>query len=581
MKTNFGSALDPNNVLDYYPRPQLKRDSFLNLNGYWYYTISKSKTSEDFNKKILVPFSPEAPLSEANHILQPDEFLIYYKKIELPHDFNKGRLHLHFGAVDQVSEIYINNNFVYKNIGGYLPFSIDITPYVDGFTFEIKVIVSDVTDTSYHLTGKQRLYPGGIFYTPQSGIWQTVWLESVPTEYIKDLKMTTNIDEVSIEFDIDRTENGVVDVEVYFENRLVGKKTTWDKTFKVYLDERHLWHPHHPNLYDIKISFKDDKIKSYIGLRKVETKLYKGKMYVYLNHEPILLNGLLDQGYFPDGLLTPPTYEAIKDDILYMKSLGFNTIRKHIKVEPYYFYEQCDRIGMLVIQDMINGGIIKNMVAHHVLNIFGVHINDKRYSLFGRKDEIGRSLFINDLKKMIDYLKNVTSIIVWVPFNEAWGQFDSKSVYELIKKQDPTRLVDHASGWADQKIGDFHSRHVYFVPIRFKEKHAKKRVLALTEFGGFSLPIKNHHYNPNKVFGYKKFYEVNHLKQAYQKLYLESILPEIKKGLSVLIYTQLSDVEDEINGLITYDRKVKKMETSFVYEINMQLYDAFSLNFKE
>lgn len=580
MLTKYGKSFDENNVLPNYPRPQLRRNSYLNLNGYWDYTITKDKHKRTYEGKILVPFSPESILSKVNRTLAIDEYLIYQKQVKLESGFKKDKVIIHFGAVDQMCEIYIEQILIHKNIGGFMPFSIDITPYITGDTFEIVVVCKDYTETSYHLNGKQRIKRGGIFYTAQSGIWQTVWLESVHENYLKDIKMTPNIDEGSIMFDLDKTGNERIDVNVLFMGRMVGSIQTDNPSFKVMLDEVHLWNVDSPHLYDIHIKYGLDEITSYIGLRKIERKLHKGKMMVFLNNEPILLNGVLDQGYFPDGLLTPPSYDAIKDDILYMKELGFNFIRKHIKVEPYYFYEQCDRLGMLVAQDMINGGTMKNVIFHHALNLIGIHLPDRLAFLFGRRHKKGRELYMKDLKIMLDYLKNVTSIISWVPFNEGWGQFDAKRIATLVKAIDKTRLIDHASGWSDQGGGDFKSRHIYFKKVRFSKRGSQKRVLALTEFGGYSLPIENHRFNTKKVFGYRIFKTKEELKQAIEKLYLENILPQIKKGLSVLVYTQLSDVEDEVNGFITYDREIKKIDSTFMKTINEKLTVEFEKHFK-
>ncbi len=574
LLTPYGKNIDPNNLLSDYPRPQLKRNSYLNLNGYWFYDITQGERPSTFNKTILVPFSPETYLSTVNKILMPSETLFYYREVFLPKDFKKDSLIIHFGAIDQTSEIYINDEYVYKHIGGYTPFSIDITKYISGNSFTILIKVTDLTDTSYHLVGKQRIKRGGIFYTPQSGIWQTVWLESVPKDYIKSLKMKTDINGY-IDFFVDKTGSLDIDVKVYFNSMLVGNIITKNDNFTLNLSLVNLWSPENPNLYDIEISYGDDSITSYIGLRKVERKMLNDKMLFFLNNEPYFVNGLLDQAYYPDGLLTPPSYEIIRDDIIKMKSLGFNMLRMHIKISPYKFYEYCDKIGMLVFQDMINSNAT-NIKLHHGLNLIGIHLNDRNHRLFGRKNEIGRRLYEKDLKVMIDYLYNVTSLITWVPFNEGWGQFDSIRITELLKNLDDTRLIDHASGWADQKVGDYCSRHIYFKKINFSKKDSKKRILALTEFGGYSYPIENHRFNPNKIFGYKIFNTKDELQKAYKNLLINEVKPQIKKGLSVLIYTQVTDVEDEVNGLLTYDRKLLKMDEDFLTSINQELQTEFN-----
>lgn len=580
LYTTWGESLNPDNVLQEYPRPQMKRDSYFNLNGYWHYAISDSKEANTHDGKILVPFSPESVLSGVSRVVAPEDYLFYYREVSLPDDFMKSQLILHFGAVDQICEVWVNDHYVGDHVGGFTSFHFDITAYVTTHQFSIKVRVKDVTDTSYHQTGKQRIKRGGIWYTPQAGIWQTVWLESVPKNYIQSLKLTSLYDDQQIKVQLDKVGNGAVNVEVYYKNELEGSAESDQSEIIVPIKHLYAWTPETPHLYDIKVIFGQDQVDSYIGMRHIERKKDSHGIYrFYLNHRPYFQSGVLDQGYYPEGLLTPPSDEAMVYDIEKMKEMGFNMLRKHIKIEPLRWYYHCDRLGMLVWQDMINGSEREDIIFHGLLANLGIHLKDDRYKLFGRQSEAGRNQFIIELKEMILQLQSFTSIITWVPLNEAWGQFDAVKVEKVVRNLDDTRLIDHASGWSDQWSGDYHSRHTYFTKIRFNKKHGKKRIIALTEFGGYSLPIEGHRFNDEEIFGYKKYVSQVKLEEAYVNLYKQQVIPQIQNGLSVLIYTQLTDVEDEINGLITYDRKIDKISAEKVKEINELVYIAFNTQF--
>ena len=564
-------------VLQEYPRPQLKRDSYLNLNGDWDFEISKNKTIQGYTKKIRVPFSPESVLSNVSETLGIDDYAFYRKTVELPKGFLKDRLILHFGAVDQTADIYINQNLVLTHVGGYVPFSIDITEYVVDSSFEISLRIQDLSDTSYHLTGKQRLTPGGIFYTAQSGIWQTVWLESVPKTYIEDLTLTPNYYDQSLSIKIHSRQLERVKVDVYFEEQFLFSQFFETRDFTLNMNPFYPWSPETPNLYRLHIQYGDDFVESYAGIRSFERKKTKnGTQQFYLNGKPYFQTGVLDQGYYSDGLLTPPSDQAMIDDILLMKQMGFNMLRKHIKMEPLRWYYHCDRLGMLVWQDMMSGTENKNVVFHHVLAILGIHLSDRFKGLFGRKNPIGRDLYEKDLDTMIRTLKNVPSICTWVPFNEAWGQFDTIRIHDKVKQLDPTRLIDHASGWSDHRNGDYHSRHIYFQPIRFKRRAARKRILALTEFGGYSLAIEGHRFNETSIFGYRVYKSESELETALDNLYSNVLTKQVRKGLSALVYTQLSDVEEEVNGFITYDRQKIKVDIDTMKAWNNHLIDLFN-----
>jgi hypothetical protein len=574
--------LNENNIpLSQYPRPQMKRESFINLNGYWDFAKEKSKSKPVFNKKILVPFSPETKLSGIEERVDPDDYIFYRRLVKLPENFNQGKVIIHFGAVDQVSELFINDKFVIKNTNGFLPFSADITEYIIDNEFEIRLIVNDFTNTKSNLIGKQRLKSGGIFYTPQSGIWQTVWLESVPENYLIDLKITPLFDKESVKLEFEVSGNENVEIEILDGDKSLNEVKTASKSIEIEIPNMKPWTPESPYLYNLKIKYSNDLVESYFEMRKFEHRVdNEGIHRFFLNNKPYLQNGVLDQGYYHDSLLTPPTDEAMIYDIQTMKDLGFNLLRKHIKIEPLRWYYYCDKLGMLVWQDMINGGNRKDIFFHGFLANIGVHLNDKYYCLFGRKDQSAKKEFIDNLIKMVYLLKNVTSISTWVPFNEAWGQFDALKIEQIVRGIDNQRLIDHASGWSDQSGGDYHSRHIYFTKINFKKKKSRKRILALTEFGGYSLPIKNHQFNEDKVFGYKMYSNKTELETALKKLYSEVLIPQIKQGLQVLVYTQLSDVEEEINGFLTYDREVLKVDKNFMTDLNQELFKCFNDQFQ-
>lgn len=580
LYTLWGEKIKSNNVLQEYPRPHMQRDSYMNLNGYWKYAISETEEIHTYDGEILVPFSPESVLSGVNRTVTPNDYLFYHREINLPNNFMRDRLILHFGAVDQICELWVDDQYVGKHIGGFTAFHFDITEYITSDSFSLTLRVQDLTDTSYHQTGKQRLQRGGIWYTPQSGIWQTVWLESVPNQYIQSVTVTSLFDKQQICVALDKSTSGPVEVSVYYDQILEAKVISEQDVIILTLQNFHPWTPETPNLYDINITFHSDHIQSYIGMRHIERKKDSQGIYrLYLNHHPYFQLGVLDQGYYPDGLLTPPSDEAMVYDIQKMKDMGFNMLRKHIKIAPARWYYHCDRLGMLVWQDMINGSERKDIILHGVLAHLGIHLADHRYSFFGRNNKLGREQFLLELQEMIHQLRSFTSIVTWVPFNEAWGQFNAKQAEEIIKKIDDTRLIDHASGWADQWSGDYHSRHTYFTKIKFRKKDARKRILALTEFGGYSLPIKEHIFNNDKIFGYKKYSSVADFEVAYRQLHQTQVIPQIDNGLSVLVYTQLSDVEDEVNGLITYDRKVDKLAVEKVKSINKLILRAFEKQF--
>ncbi len=554
-------------TLTEYPRPQLRRDSYIPLNGLWNYAITKNaKFPGRYDGRIVVPFSPESILSRVNKQIMPKDYLWYERKFNVKELKANSRLILHFGAVDQYARVFVNRKKVTSHTGGYLPFSVDITDMLVKGKNELHVLARDLSDTSYHCRGKQKLLRGGMFYTAQSGIWQSVWMEWVPDYYIKSLRITPLYEKSMVQLEI--TMNGrkeEADVPVWIqvtdkEQIIISKEESGNK-FLIPMPGFIPWSPENPYLYGLTVVVGEDKIDSYFAMRKVEVKKdEEGTLRIFLNDKAYFQNGVLDQGYWPDGLYTPPSDEAMVQDILAMKKLGFNMLRKHIKVEPLRWYYHCDKLGMLVWQDMVNGGDRYNMLfLGYLPNFFpkaADRIKDSRYSLFSRKNEKGRQEWQEDMVGTIEHLYNCPSIVVWVPFNEGWGQFDAKEAVDLIKKLDPTRLVDQASGWFDQKGGDFKSIHNYFRKLRIV---TEERAVVLSEFAGFACPVSDHMFSKN-IYGYKIYKNREDLEKALYKLYKEELPALIKKGLSAAVFTQLSDVEDEINGLMTYDRKVLKVE---------------------
>lgn len=559
MLTEFGEKIDKNCPLAEYPRPQFVRNSYINLNGCWKCEFSKSsELPSDFKTDITVPFSPETPISGVGRVLEPSEYLHYEKRFNIPSDFNKGRVFIHFGAVDQIADVYLNGVHVGSHSGGYTPFSFEITDNIKEGENRLNVTVRDFSDTKQYSRGKQKFNRGGIWYSPQSGIWQTVWLESTPKEYLHSVKITPDFDNEQVRFDFKA--DAEVLVSVYDGDMLIAE--TAEKVVRI--PNFKPWSPESPFLYNVVFSCGKDRVRSYFGMRKFSVgKDENGMPRLFLNNKPYFHNGLLDQGYYPDGFLTPPSNEAMEYDVKTVKKMGFNMLRKHIKIEPLLWYHYCDVNGILVWQDMVNGGG-KYGLEVSVLPFIGVNLDDTNYKTFKRTDASQRESYYKELREMLDALYNCPCIAVWVPFNEGWGQFDSAKAYKFIKEFDKTRVVDSTSGWHDRGVTDVISKHIYFTPIKVK---AGAKPYVLSEFGGFSHRVNGHTFN-NKMFGYKIYNSPESLAKAYKKTFEKVIIPQISKGLSATVYTQLTDVEDELNGLLTYDRKVVKIPVDILKKIN-------------
>ena len=561
LTTKWGEALDREHPLPEYPRPQLRRESFLNLNGVWQYAVSTLNSEpEEYDGDIVVPFPLESELSGVGRVLQPGEYLWYRREFTLPEDFNVGRVLLHFGAVDQCARVWVNGMDACTHTGGYLPFSADITDLLFEGENTLVVRVTDDTDRSYHTRGKQKLKPGGIWYSPVSGIWQTVWCESVPENYISSLFITPHLEDGSVELLVmgEGAVRAVIDGDAYdFE---AGTSAL------LKLREVRAWSPEEPYLYKLELAMGDDRVESYFAMRSVGIgEDRNGVKRLLLNGKPYFQNGLLDQGWWPDGLYTAPSDEALAFDIAAAKTMGFNMLRKHVKVEPLRWYYHCDRLGMLVWQDMPNGGGAYSALTVSAPLLTGSHSRDDKYSKFGRREEKGRDEFREELLDMVSHLYNAPSIVTWVIFNEGWGQFDSDKCAEAVLELDSSRILDRTSGWHDQGSGELRSIHLYFDDYKHKPDKLG-RCVVLSEFGGYTLPIDGHAW-PGKPFGYKKFDSQEKFRRALTLLYDGQIRPACMSGLAAAIYTQLTDVENELNGLITYDRRVIKLSPADIKRI--------------
>ena len=539
---------DDKTWMNEYPRPQLKRNSFISLNGLW-----KCNGND-----IIIPFSPQAKASCYEGEITDE--LIYQKSFSLPEHMIKSenRLLLHFGAVDQVCEVYLNKYYVGKHVGGYLPFTFDISLFIKKEN-QLTVIVHDDLNTIYPY-GKQTKQPQGMWYTAVSGIWQTVWLETVPQNYIKDVQITPHDHHLDL----------YVDTKLKYKVTIPVGDQIYEKTFNkkcVTIDlsdyDIHYWTVDHPYLYSIVIETATDQVESYFAMRTVTIEEINHKKRLCLNHQPIFIHAVLDQGYFPHGHFIPENPNGYSEDIIHMKELGFNALRKHIKIEPDLFYYYCDKLGMLVIQDMVNSGKYNFLKETLLPNVGFRHKKDTYHH-----DEKRKEIFKQHCLETINILHNHPSVIIYTIFNEGWGQFDSDELYHVLKNADETRLYDSTSGWFKQRYSDFDSIHMYFRNKQLKPKGDK--MLFLSECGGYVRKIEGH-YETRQSYGYGKAGNEKQLMKRIKKLYNKSVLSSIKDGLCGCVYTQLSDIEDELNGLYTFDRTVCKVNQEEMLEIKKQI----------
>jgi len=569
IKTAWAEKIDPNNVLPEYPRPIMERSDWQNLNGLWEYAIKVTGENEpkSFDGKILVPFAVESSLSGVQKSLGKENELWYKRTFTIPSAWNNKSILLHFGGVDWKTEIYLNDIKIGTHVGGYAPFCFDITPYLQKGEQKLVVKVWDPTSDGFQPRGKQVTKPEGIWYTPVSGIWQTVWLEPVNKKHIAAVKAIPDIDKNRITVTVsteNTTSSDIVEIIIKDGNKQIasGKKVA-GQNIDINIPNTKLWSPESPFLYDLEIRLLDDgktidEVKSYTAMRKISSKRdSNGIVRLQLNNKDYFQFGPLDQGWWPDGLYTAPTDEALLYDIKKTKDFGFNMIRKHVKVEPARWYTHCDRIGILVWQDMPNGDRSPQWQNRNYFN--GTELIRTPES---------EANFRQEWKDIMDFLISHPSIVVWVPFNEAWGQFKTEEIVEWTKAHDPSRLVNPASGGNHYHTGDMLDLHNYPGPEMYL--YDAERATVLGEYGGIGLPLKGHLWQPDKNWGYIQFKDSKEVTDEYIK-YAEELKKMIRSGFSAAVYTQTTDVEGEVNGLLTYDRKIVKIDEQRVRKVNLEI----------
>lgn len=567
LRTRYETELDRKNPYPEYPRPQFKRDSFYSLNGEWDFEISSAENIPDnLSGKILVPFPPESRLSGVEMTPDENEYLYYRRFFTLPQEFTGKRVILNFGAVDQLCTVFVNGKEVGHHEGGYIPFSFDITSLICDGENELSLKVTDRLDLAYPY-GKQTKKRGGMWYTPVSGIWQTVWLEAVPKNRIDAIKITPSLDSVKIEVSANNDKKILTLCESGEMFEFCGNEIV------ITPKEVHLWTPETPYLYRFTLECGEDKIESYFALRTISVEEVNGVSRLCLNGKPYLFNGLLDQGYYPDGIFLPGTINGFKDDILAVKAMGFNMLRKHIKVEPAIFYYLCDSLGMIVFQDMVNNSQFC-FFRDGVLPTIGVKSRSDTYL---HRDERSRRIFEQHARDTIAHLYNCPCIVYYTIFNEGWGQFCADQMYKKLKPLDESRIFDSTSGWFKRTLTDVESDHIYFKKIKVKPHKSKPSVIS--EFGGYAYRVDGHFFGEGS-YGYTSYDTAEKFAQAIEKLYSGEVADAVKKCVSALVYTQVSDVEDEINGFLTYDREVVKIAPERMMNINRALFSAFEKSTK-
>ena len=654
LTTVWGEALDPDHVWEDYPRPRMVRSACTMLNGIWSYGFTSGPDRpEQFDGTIVVPFSPESPLSGVNRQLQPDEFLWYERSVSVPAAGAGERCLLHFEAVDQSAVIYVNGREVMRHTGGYLPFTVDISGFLnrEDKEFTLAVRVQDLSDTSFHSRGKQKLQPGGMYYTAQSGIWQSVWMEVVPRHYLEDVLFETQPDLMTIQISLldnesdaeltaphtrsvrnggeycqgryeenpaenalraDRSDCTASDspapvtifvyeptdsfdgAEALYHTKPILTEQSGSRQLTLTIPRPRLWAPASPWLYPVEVRMGEDRVRTYLAVRTFGTaKGADGHMHVLLNGKPVFLNGILDQGYWPDGLYTAPSDDALQYDIEQMKALGFNMLRKHAKIECRRWYYHCDRLGMIVWQDMVNGGGNYSALLLTYLPT-GLCVpgprsrrqnNDRppvdgkarkpsiverlEYRITARRDPEGREEFRRECTQTIRHLRGHPSIMTWVIFNEGWGQFETKAMTDYVRLRDPMRLIDSASGWFEHKTGDFKSVHNYFRKLGVPKD---VRANVLSEYGGYVYHIEGHSVYET-TYGYHTCSSAEEFERSFLHLMTEEVFPLCEQGLCGAVYTQVSDIEEETNGLLTYDRRIRKISESGARRLRQMIMD--------
>ncbi len=561
LKTRWTHVVSPANVWPEYPRPQMVREKWTNLNGLWQYAIRPASESEpsQWDGEILVPFAVQSALSGVKREVKPNERLWYRRTISPPKLANGQRLLLNFGAVDWKCTVWVNDNKVGEHTGGYDPFTFDITDALRHGDNDLTIAVADPTDTGTQPRGKQVLKPHGIFYTAVTGIWQTVWLEPVPKHHIRSFQVTANQDNPQVKITLNLSSPGVVRIRILDgQTEVTSAIANRADMVAIAIPKAKRWSSDNPFLYDLTLELLEagqvvDRVDGYFGMRKIEVKKdADGINRLWLNNKVLFQYGPLDQGWWPDGLYTAPTDEALKYDIEMTKRLGMNMARKHVKVEPDRWYYWCDKLGLLVWQDMPSGDKFIRPSDSDIKRSAESAVQYER-----EWSAIIRSRF------------NHPSIVMWVPFNEGWGQFDTARIVDFTHRLDPTRLVDAASGWSDRGVGDVSDMHKY--PGPGMPKPGEKRAAVLGEFGGLGMPARGHTWQQEKNWGYVTYDTPQKLTEAYISL-LTNLRPLIERGLSAAVYTQTTDVEGEVNGLMTYDREVIKMDEPRIKAAAKELY---------
>ena len=565
LTTPWGAEVTPDNVLPEYPRPQMVRQTWQNLNGLWDYAIRPKDDAQpdSFDGQILVPFAAESALSGVQKTVGVENRLWYRRTFSIPGDWRGQRILLHFGAVDWETAVFVNGKQIGMHRGGYDPISLDITPVLaEGEEQELVVSVWDPSDAGWQPRGKQVAEPKGIWYTSVTGIWQTVWLEPVSETRVRGMKLVPDIEKGVLEARVSLSggkADDVVELTATLEGKVAGTVTGAAETFlKLPVADMALWSPDSPTLYDLQVRvLRDgeavDTVGSYFGMRKIHLGKDKdGINRLMLNNEPLFQFGPLDQGWWPDGLYTAPSDAALRYDVEITRKLGFNMARKHVKVEPARWYYHCDQLGLMVWQDMPNGDR---------------HIGSNDPDIERSGESMGG--YYTEWAGIMHALQNHPSIVMWVPFNEGWGQFDTAKVADWTKQQDPSRLVNAVSGWADRGVGDVYDLHRYPGPAMFPIE--AKRASVLGEFGGLGWPVEEHLWWNKRNWGYRTYHSQEELRQNYKNLIFQ-LRPLIGKGLAAAIYTQTTDVEGEVNGLMTYDRKVLKMGEDWLADVNNTVY---------